>query len=438
MSQINQFNLSRNIPEHIQSEVRLRSKNGCVNCRKGIFQYEHIDPEFSEAKAHDPSRICLLCGACHDKVTRGFLTKQTILRKYIEIQNSTAQKPHDFFDFFEGNPKLHLGGFITKASPESILEVNGHSIFQIFGKQEDKPGGINAIFSDDSGAQIFSITGNKWEGPTKDYDLDTKGRSLEIRLPNKSVSLRLKYLPPDTISVERIDMRYGEWHVLASESDLAVGRYCGVDTNLIWVHVKSNVNSIIDSSCLIRCRTTNFPLGVDNKPRSVFDPLRIYMNQDGRMDHLLSTYKKEPAPMSALSSGIFWPDIGLSILVGTNFLFAAALTGVCSIEHARYNFFRKSRMNQPALHLPSNLNAASIREEVELFEKNGGRTMPLAPEPFLVKPDRKTYQRWQKRKKDGNSVNAFFDEEPSFPWGVGTIRFSDNYNGSSIRVGKEK
>jgi hypothetical protein len=434
----NKFGLSRNIPEGIQREVRFRSKNGCVNCRRGIFQYEHIDPEFSEAKIHDPNLICLLCGSCHDKVTRGLLTKQTVLLKYQEVQNSSPQEPHDFFDLVGENPKVLIGGLITSATPKVIFEVDGHSIFRISGKQGEEPAGIHAIFSDGRGNHIFSIAGNRWEGPSQMYDLDTQGRVLEVRLPNGNISLRLKYGSPDQISVDHIDMRFGSWHLLASEHDLAIGRYTGIDNNLIWMHIKAHVNNVINSSCLIKCTTKKLPLKVKGKSASIFAPLRIYFNQDGHKDRFLTTYPNQLIPDVALKSGISWPDLGLSFLVDTNFSFGAALTGVCSIDHAKYHFFRRSRMNAPAVLLPAVLNKASVEEAVSLFEKNGGGAGSLAPEPFLVRPDAMAIQRWQARSLSGKPNKNLFDEEPGFSWGTGTIKLSDSYNGPAIRVTREQ
>ncbi len=437
MPKRNKFGLSRHIPEKIQREIRRRSKNGCVVCRRGIFDYEHINPEFAEAKVHDPERICLLCGACHTKVTRGLLTKETVLTKYLELQNSSVQEPHEFFDFVGENPKLLIGGFIAVATPENLLEIDGTPIFRLLGKSGEEPAGINAIFSDDRGHQIFSIAGNRWEGPSVMYDLDTAGPVFEVRLPDGNVSLRLRYRQPDSISVERIDMRHGEWHLLASEHDLAIGRYVGIDSNLIWMHLKARVNSIINSSCLVRCKTKKLQFLSEGKPRSIYDPFRAYINQNGRIDRILTTRPAEPVPQTALNSGISWPDIGLSFLVGTDFSFAAAASGVCSIEHARYHFFRTNRMNAPALLLPAVLNKSSIDRAVGDFERSGGMAGGLAPEPFLVKPDKPSLERWKDRQCESRLNRAVFDEKPDFYWGVGTIKLSDSYNGPAMRVARE-
>ena len=74
----NKYGLSRHIPETVKRKVRQACGFGCVCCGLAIATYEHIDPEFSEAKNHDWKKIAYLCGSCHDKVTRGFWSKNKI------------------------------------------------------------------------------------------------------------------------------------------------------------------------------------------------------------------------------------------------------------------------------------------------------------------------------------------------------------------------
>jgi hypothetical protein len=54
----NRFGLGRHIPQEAKAEIRRRSKFGCIKCRNAIYTYEHIDPLFVDAKAHDPNAMC--------------------------------------------------------------------------------------------------------------------------------------------------------------------------------------------------------------------------------------------------------------------------------------------------------------------------------------------------------------------------------------------
>ncbi len=82
MQNLNKYGLSRRIPAEIRRDVRQRSNFGCIICRRGFYQYEHIDPPYENAKEHNPENICCLCGACHDAVTRGQLSKRMIKNAY--------------------------------------------------------------------------------------------------------------------------------------------------------------------------------------------------------------------------------------------------------------------------------------------------------------------------------------------------------------------
>ena len=74
----NKHGLSRNIPSQIKREIRQAAGFGCVCCGVAIGMYEHVDPEFHDAKEHDPERMAYLCGGCHDKVSRGIWSKDKI------------------------------------------------------------------------------------------------------------------------------------------------------------------------------------------------------------------------------------------------------------------------------------------------------------------------------------------------------------------------
>ena len=61
MDDTNKHGLSRYIPEAIKREVRQRCGFGCVICGFGFYDYEHFDPDFADAKFHDPNGMTLLC-----------------------------------------------------------------------------------------------------------------------------------------------------------------------------------------------------------------------------------------------------------------------------------------------------------------------------------------------------------------------------------------
>ncbi len=104
MSEINIHGLTRTIPSDIKRKIRQRTGFGCIVCGLGIFQYEHIKPEFSEAKEHDPDKMTTLCGSCHDKVTRKIWSKNKIIRHNQAPKCRELGYSRDFFDIGDNIP----------------------------------------------------------------------------------------------------------------------------------------------------------------------------------------------------------------------------------------------------------------------------------------------------------------------------------------------
>ena len=75
---MNQHGLSRTISPDIKYQIRKEAYFGCVHCGMAFIDYEHIDPEFSDATKHDPSKMTLLCPDMNQKKERGFISKETV------------------------------------------------------------------------------------------------------------------------------------------------------------------------------------------------------------------------------------------------------------------------------------------------------------------------------------------------------------------------
>jgi len=116
----NQHGLSRHIPSEVKRTVRQNSKFGCVICRSAICQYEHIIPSFADAQSHDPENMCLLCGTCHDKVTRGMLSKVTVSEARKHVLSRNVKRPFENFDLTSNNVRIKFGSNIFD-SPKSLI-----------------------------------------------------------------------------------------------------------------------------------------------------------------------------------------------------------------------------------------------------------------------------------------------------------------------------
>ena len=89
MSDINKHGLSRNIPPSIKREIRVAAGFGCVMCGSIIYEYEHIEPTFKDAKEHGPHKMTLLCSLHHDKVSKKIISKKKI---WEDKNNPTPKK----------------------------------------------------------------------------------------------------------------------------------------------------------------------------------------------------------------------------------------------------------------------------------------------------------------------------------------------------------
>jgi hypothetical protein len=74
----NKHGLERKIPASIKEQVKKDCYYGCVICGNGLFEFEHIDPEYKDCTKHEPKKICLLCPNCHAEVTKGVISKSKI------------------------------------------------------------------------------------------------------------------------------------------------------------------------------------------------------------------------------------------------------------------------------------------------------------------------------------------------------------------------
>lgn len=66
-SEKNQYGLSKHRPSSVEEEIRQRCGFGCVICGLCFYDYEHFNPDFKDARIHDPRGMTLLCMQCNQK-----------------------------------------------------------------------------------------------------------------------------------------------------------------------------------------------------------------------------------------------------------------------------------------------------------------------------------------------------------------------------------
>ncbi len=224
----NRHGLPRSLPADVKREVRQRSRFGCVLCRAAVTQYEHIVPEWHEARVHDPGSICLLCPTHHQMVTSGRLPKSEVMRAYAAIQTSLDPPPprdDEFFSLYRANARFVLGS-CSFSYLSTLIEVDGSPVLRYQPVDGEPPFLIDARIRDASGAALFTIDHNEWIGPTDKWDVEQTGARLVIREgPGQILLDAEKDAVANSLTIRKLNMWWPPFHVLLSPSGLEVGQY---------------------------------------------------------------------------------------------------------------------------------------------------------------------------------------------------------------------
>lgn len=210
----NKYGLSRTIDENTKRIIRQRSGFGCIFCGNAIYTYEHIDPEFSEAKKHDPEKICLLCPIHQQKSSQRRLSKQQILEHY---QHPIAHSRGYVNDYLELRSRIYVAlGRIFLTETNSVLKINDQEILRFSQPRDDEPMKLSAKFFDSKSNLLLEIRENEILGFTKNWDIEQKGPRTIIRRKRGDIALQLRVELPDILEVEKIHMFYQGAEILSN------------------------------------------------------------------------------------------------------------------------------------------------------------------------------------------------------------------------------
>lgn len=209
MGRKNKFGLSRDIPDAIMREVRQRDGFGCVVCGLAIVDYDHVAPEFNEAREHSSSGIVSLCPGCHGRKTRGLLSTETILDAMQKPKAKQRGFSFDSFDIGRSHPVIVFGNVLARNTPV-ILRMNGQDVLSVRPPlDEGQPFLIDARFANEFGQKILWIDSNNWHVPISNWDVKASGRTIELRQVAGRFSLILRCDPPNKLTIERFRMMNG-------------------------------------------------------------------------------------------------------------------------------------------------------------------------------------------------------------------------------------
>jgi hypothetical protein len=206
--------LDRNIPEGIRRQIRQECGFGCVICGLAIVQYEHIDPPFPEATVHAPEKIALLCGSCHDRITRGIWSKELVLEARRTPKTFIRGYARDAFDF-KAPFEVLVGDNCFKDVHCIVRKSNGIEWFSIEPPEAPQaPPRLNVQFFGPTGKPELIIFQNEWRCSTGVWDLKVSGSAIEIRTEPKKVMLRLKATPPHGLEIQYLNMVFKNTGIL--------------------------------------------------------------------------------------------------------------------------------------------------------------------------------------------------------------------------------
>lgn len=204
----NQHGLSRTIPAATRREVRQRCGFGCVICGLGFYDYEHFDPEFKDARAHDSRGITLLCMQCNQKKQRGLLSVDSVRDANSNPKCLESGFANEWFDFGRNPLEVRLGG-VSFRNCQTLLEIDDCPILRIAEPEtEHGPYRLSGLFADETGATTLRIDENRWIAGADNWDVEWSGPMLTIRGGPREIVLSLRAEPPTGLSVSRLNMAY--------------------------------------------------------------------------------------------------------------------------------------------------------------------------------------------------------------------------------------
>jgi hypothetical protein len=169
--------------------------------------------------------MCLLCGRCHDKVTKGQISKDSVRRQYEKVQtDANIKRPFDDLVLDSQSLTVVLGSSIFHGA-RTLIEIDGDAVLAIEPPEDGMSfPTISGEFSDENGEELFRIERNVWSGRSDVWDMKVEGKEIVIRSAPGKVALKLIIEPPNRIVVEHLEMRTRSAFLRLRKGSLEVGR----------------------------------------------------------------------------------------------------------------------------------------------------------------------------------------------------------------------
>lgn len=247
----NKHGLKRYLPAHVKQIVRKRCGYGCIMCGTAIVEYHHFDPEFSDAKEHDPEKITLLCGTCHSKATKGILPEEQVKAADTNPWCKKNGFAKDVLFLGNGAASITMGSCVIQSYNAIVFDKR---IILGFTKSSDpkEPLLLNATFSDENGNVYLKIIRNEWFVGSEDFDIQTTGKTLAIRDSKKRVVFEMELKADLGVVINKLDLKYYGFTIDVRNGQFSVTspkgsrlNHTGIVTADIGVWLRSNKPSLV-------------------------------------------------------------------------------------------------------------------------------------------------------------------------------------------------
>jgi hypothetical protein len=199
--------LTRYIPEKVRSKIRQDSGFGCVFCGCLFVDYEHIEPEFSDAKEHCSSKMTLLCIDCHARVTRGLISKRSVWEAKSNPKALQDGFAHDVLNFNTNKMEFNIGN-TSAISCQIILTIRDKPIIWFESPTfTNEPSKLCAIFHNEDSKASAYINRNNFNASTNNLDVQSKSTTLQISYNNK-ISLKIDRKADSVLKILQMSSEY--------------------------------------------------------------------------------------------------------------------------------------------------------------------------------------------------------------------------------------
>lgn len=212
---MNKYKLSRTIPADVKRKVRQRCGFGCVVCGSAIYDYEHFNPEFNEAKEHNPDGIALLCPTDHARKRKQLLSNEKYLKSISNPKALQNKKAYAEWEVSNFAPTIVIGQKIFTGGT-SILIVDAELLLGFKEPEEiGTPPRLNFRFFDRKQKEVFSIIDNEISVFSESFDIETTGNIWTVRSKLYSVDLKIELNPPNSILIKQLHFYHKKWELIA-------------------------------------------------------------------------------------------------------------------------------------------------------------------------------------------------------------------------------